>query len=220
MDSSGVGKRRWRGRSPRALATKRWATRGALLLVAFAATAVLAACGGGPSPTSVLATVAQPTAALAPTAPARSPAGVQPEETLPPSQAPTAQQQGTEAPSIVNGRQIYFTATSQRGSPITSDLQMGMMGGGMMTCATCHGPDGRGGQVTFMMQYYTAPDIRHKTLTSNAMQDHPPYTDETIKRAITQGLDPGGDPLQYPMPRWTMSAADLDDLVAFLKTLN
>jgi cytochrome c oxidase subunit II len=133
---------------------------------------------------------------------------------------PTALPQGTAAPSAANGRQIYFTTTSQRGTPITSDLQMGMMGGGMMACVTCHGPDGRGGEVTVMMQIYTAPDIRWKTLTSSAMQDHPPYTDETIKRAIIQGLDPAGNPLQYPMPHWTMSPEDLDDLVAFLKTLN
>ncbi|MER3458326.1 MAG: hypothetical protein C4309_06570 [Chloroflexota bacterium] len=44
-----------------------------------------------------------------------------------------------------NGEQIYFTATSQRGSLITADIGMGPMGGGMMACANCHGPDGRGG---------------------------------------------------------------------------
>jgi len=35
-----------------------------------------------------------------------------------------------------NGEQIYFTATSQRGTPVTSDISMGMMGGGMQTSAT------------------------------------------------------------------------------------
>jgi cytochrome c oxidase subunit II len=147
-------------------------------------------------------------------------AGRQPTVAPQPSSPITAPPQATEAPIIANGRQIYFTATSERGSPITSDLQMGMMGGGMMACVACHGPDGRGREVTVMMQIYTAPDIRYQTLTSGAMEDHPPYTDETIKRAITQGLDPAGNPLQYPMPHWTMSAEDLNDLVAFLKTLN
>lgn len=52
-----------------------------------------------------------------------------------------------------------------------------------------------------------------------AHQEHPPYTEETLKRAITRGLDPAGEPLDDLMPRWSISEADLNDLVAFLKTL-
>jgi len=48
---------------------------------------------------------------------------------------------------------------------------------------------------------------------------HPLYTDETIKRAITQGEDPDGEPLDWPMPRWTMSDEDLNDLLEYLKGL-
>ncbi len=125
-----------------------------------------------------------------------------------------------------NGEQIYFTATSQRGTPITMDMGMGMgMMGGMMACVTCHGPDGRGGRVRMMMTTFVAPDIRYKTLTAERMEhdeaeaEHPPYTDETIKRAITQGVDPAGNPLDWPMPRWRMSEEDLNDLIEFLKTL-
>ncbi len=124
-----------------------------------------------------------------------------------------------------NGEQIYFTATSQRGTPIVSDMGMGMMGGGMMTCASCHGPDGRGGRVRMMMRVFETPDIRYKTLTAEEVEheegeEHPPYTDEDIKRAITQGIEPNGEPLKWPMPRWTMSDEDLDDLLEFLKTLD
>ncbi len=128
-----------------------------------------------------------------------------------------------------NGEQIYFTATSQRGTPVTSDMGMGMgmMRGGMMTCASCHGPDGRGGQVRMMMRAFEAPDIRYKTLTSEEHgeegeeeMEHEPYTDETIKQAITKGVEPDGEPLDWPMPRWMMSDEDLDDLLEFLKTLD
>jgi len=126
-----------------------------------------------------------------------------------------------------NGEQIYFTATSQRGTPIVPDMGMGpMMGRGALTCASCHGPDGRGGTVRMMMETFVAPDIRYKTLTAEKMEheggeeEHPPYTDETIKRAITQGLNPAGDPLEWPMPRWTMSDEDLEDLLEFLKSLD
>ncbi|MGQ9626654.1 MAG: c-type cytochrome [Anaerolineae bacterium] len=119
-----------------------------------------------------------------------------------------------------NGEQIYFTSTSQRGTPILSDMGMGMMS--MMTCASCHGPDGQGGRIWMMMRAFVAPDIRYKTLTSREHAEeekHKPYTDEDIKRAITRGVEPDGEMLDWPMPRWTMSEEDLNDLLEFLKTL-
>jgi hypothetical protein len=45
------------------------------------------------------------------------------------------------------------------------------------------------------------------------------YTDDLIKRSITQGLDPAGEPLDFPMPHWRMSASDLEDLLSYLKSL-
>jgi cytochrome c oxidase subunit II len=69
-----------------------------------------------------------------------------------------------------------------------------------------------------MMQSYDVPNITWAELTAQDM-DHPPYTEETRKRAITQGLDPAGNQLEYPMPRWQMSEQDLNDLVAYIKTL-
>lgn len=139
-----------------------------------------------------------------------------------------------------NGEQIYFTATSQRGTAISFDMASGgvmgnmpMMRGGMMACADCHGPNGHGGRVQMMMATFTAPDIRWETLTAadhgheEAEEDHgddemehPPYSEETLKRAITQGVNPAGEPLAWPMPRWRMSDADLNDLIAYLKTLD
>lgn len=124
-----------------------------------------------------------------------------------------------------NGEQIYFTATSQRGTPITSDMSMGMIGGGMMTCAQCHGADGQGGRVRIMMSSVEAPDIRYCALTAEEQyeeegMEHEPFTEETIKQAITKGIEPDGEPLDQNMPRWSMTEADLADLLEFLKTLS
>jgi len=98
------------------------------------------------------------------------------------------------------GEQIYSTATSQRGTYISSDIGMGMMGDGIVTCVNCHGPDGRGGKAQIMMRTINVPDTHNKTLTSAEMphagDTHPPYTDETIKRAIIQGTDPAGKLLE------------------------
>jgi hypothetical protein len=129
-----------------------------------------------------------------------------------------------------NGAQVYFTGTSQRGTPIRARMGpgMGRMRGSRLTCASCHGPDGRGGEVEMMMRVIEVPDIRYETLTSEehgahgeeGEEDHPPYTEETIKRAISEGVDPDGEPLDWPMPRWSMSDEDLDDVVNFLRTLD
>jgi hypothetical protein len=63
-----------------------------------------------------------------------------------------------------NGERIYFTATSERGANITytgGPPSGMMMGSGYLTCASCHGPDGRGGVHSMMgMQTMNAPDIR------------------------------------------------------------
>lgn len=129
-----------------------------------------------------------------------------------------------------NGAQIYFTGTSQRGTRITADMEpgMGRMWGSRMTCASCHGPDGEGGEIQMMMRIIQVPDIRYDTLTSEehggheeeSEEGHPPYSEETIKQAITEGVNPDGEPLDWPMPRWSMNDADLNDLVDFLKSLD
>jgi cytochrome c oxidase subunit II len=122
------------------------------------------------------------------------------------------------SPSATNGQRIYNTASSDSGQPITYTGGPGMMMPINLTCAECHGPQGQGGRIDFMMQSFDVPNITWPELTGPYM-DHPPYTEETLKRAITQGLDPAGDPLEYPMPRWQMPASDLNDLVVLIKTL-
>jgi len=118
---------------------------------------------------------------------------------------------------------IYMTETSQRGTSIEYDLPTGGMMRTGLTCASCHGPDGRGGRQRMMMRTFDAPDIRFQTLSTprknDQGEDEPIFTEATVKRAITEGVDPDGKDLEWPMPRWSMSAADLDDLVQYLKTL-
>lgn len=80
-----------------------------------------------------------------------------------------------------------------------------------------------------MMAYFDVPNITWDNLTqeedheekvdSEEHDEHPPYTEEALKRAITRGIDPGGQPLDELMPRWRMSEQDLADLVDFIKML-
>ena len=78
-----------------------------------------------------------------------------------------------------------------------------------------------------MMQNFDVPDITWQRLTEEEHheeeeaehEEHPPYTEETIRQAITKGINPAGEPLDEEMPRWKMSQQDLNDLMEFLKKL-
>ena len=136
-----------------------------------------------------------------------------------------------------NGEMIYYTGYNESGDLI--EIEYGprwlYVHGG--SCVNCHGADGKGG-FPVMMGFAIPSDIRYETLTSEehgeehgeeageggagegqGEEAHPPYTDETIKRAIVEGIDPAGEPLDLTMPRWKMSDADADDVVEYLKTL-
>ena len=134
-----------------------------------------------------------------------------------------------------NGERIYFTATSERGGRITytggPDLG-GMMMGGALTCASCHGPSGRGGLHVMHMEIMDAPDIRWSALTGEADEGHGDgenthgteghtgdYDLETFRLAVVEGKHPDGEPLQADMPRWQMSDEDLSDLLDYRKSL-
>lgn len=131
-----------------------------------------------------------------------------------------------------NGARIYFTRASERGTTVTSTsaakLGDGMMDGGMMggygqwlTCASCHGPEGRGGNHVMQMWTMTAPDIRYAALrTMPEMKGRQrPYDLDDFRNTVEQGRHPDGEEIKADMPRWKMSEADLTDLFAFLKSL-
>lgn len=115
-----------------------------------------------------------------------------------------------------NGERIYFTATSERGKAITYESGPGsggwMMGDGRLACASCHGPNGRGGEHNMGMRVMTAKDIRWSALQSE-------FDAEKFRLAVTKGQDPDGTQLKTDMPRWNIGNDDLADLIAYLKTL-
>jgi mono/diheme cytochrome c family protein len=120
-----------------------------------------------------------------------------------------------------NGERIYYTGVSAKTGPIpVSGGPMWVAQGGV-GCVACHGIQGRGG-VPVMMGTAIPADIRYEALIKGEYEHgkkEAPYTDALIKRAITQGVDPAGKPLDWTMPRWQMGDADLNDVLAYLKAL-
>jgi ABC-type branched-subunit amino acid transport system substrate-binding protein len=130
---------------------------------------------------------------------------------------------GPLTPEEQRGRQVYVDGTSPSGGEVTA-----VMGGeaievpaSTVPCAGCHGRDGRGraeggvapSDLTWSVLTQpggaTAPSGRH----------HPPYDERLLKRAVTMGLDPAGNPLHAVMPRFRLSLQDMADLTAYIKRL-
>jgi hypothetical protein len=126
-------------------------------------------------------------------------------------------------PAESRGKMIYTTGRSPSGK----ELSFWLVGGGQrltaggVTCATCHGEDGRGGREGDVI----APDVTYEVLTKPRHVTLPsgrkraPYTDALLARAITLGLDSSGQQLNLLMPRWDLTGSDLNDLIDYLKRL-
>lgn len=123
-----------------------------------------------------------------------------------------------------DGARIYLTNTDAAGHriPFTGGPPWLVAHAG--SCVDCHADNGQGG-IAVIPGGGVAPDIRYGVLT---WQEHPspqgatehertPYDDMAIKRAITDGLDADGQPLDPTMPRYRMSDQDLDDVIDYLK---
>ncbi len=126
-----------------------------------------------------------------------------------------------------NGERIYYLGIDSEGQRIR--FRGGSHGfrvtGG--SCINCHGPDGRGDSPV-MMGPYLPGDIRYSALVSgghlgeerNEEIEGEAYTDGDIRRAIRQGVEPSGEPMDWSMPRWKIADDDLDDLLEYLKELD
>jgi len=115
------------------------------------------------------------------------------------------------------GERIYLTgrdasgdAIPRSGLPVSEDFLM--MGGG--GCASCHGPDGRGGTIGMMQGSVTTPDIRYDALENEG------FDEEAIAEAIVDGRDEGGEQLDALMPRWKMSDTEVSAVIEYLKELS
>ncbi len=132
------------------------------------------------------------------------------------------------------GEAVYQSGIGPDGRPIPRSASQGpggggmmgggMMGGGMMqlSCASCHGTDGHG----LTTQQFTSPDITYSNLTAPQGMLMPDgtrdvtYTDGSLRRAITTGIDPQGGHLEWPMPQWQLTDQEWTGLLAYLKTLH
>jgi cytochrome c oxidase subunit 2 len=121
------------------------------------------------------------------------------------------------AREVPPGERIFRYGLDGDGNPIPRSGGMMMRTG----CAGCHGGDGTG-RSTGM---FVAPDITYENLTDPAGMREPDgsrgdtFTDELIKRAVTEGVDAEGKPLSWPMPQWRLSEEQWSALLDYLKSM-
>jgi ABC-type branched-subunit amino acid transport system substrate-binding protein len=116
------------------------------------------------------------------------------------------------------GREIY-----RRGTAVGS-ATLGVDGVALpatsLPCANCHGLWGEGVREGGL----APPPLSWHRLTTEAVSPvtgrrRPPYTERTLRRAIAEGLDPAGNRLHPWMPRFDLPAAQMADLIAYLRRL-
>jgi mono/diheme cytochrome c family protein len=140
------------------------------------------------------------------TVPSGSP--LHPGGALPPSFTPAAL-----------GERIYTAGRDENGNVIRRSTY-GMFGAA--TCADCHGSDAKGRTISYMMGSFETHDIRWSTLSQPHQEKDgtmvPAYDAVRFGLAMTQGIEPSGETLEPPMPRWDLTPAQVEALIAFLKT--
>jgi ABC-type branched-subunit amino acid transport system substrate-binding protein len=119
------------------------------------------------------------------------------------------------------GRLIYHEGKSPSGGAVNALVAGTSLSAEQVSCVGCHGDDGlgrpEGGVTPTPISWKDLTKPWGRTLESG--RKHPPYDARTLARAISDGVDSAGNPLEPAMPRYSMSRADMEALVAYLKRL-
>lgn len=140
-------------------------------------------------------------------------------------------QAGGDDPGGV-GEAIYRFGKLGSGDALTAIRDDGMrIEGTDAACANCHRRSGLGskeGRFTIPPitgQYlFHAPDRARDEpdlpYVEGMHADRDPYTDASLARAIREGIDGQGRPLNYLMPRFALNDSDMAALIAYLRRLD
>lgn len=145
---------------------------------------------------------------------------------------PIGETSSVSAKIDVAGEAIFREGRLASGMPLEAMREGGQrVEGAAAACINCHRRSGLGSKSGLT----TIPPITRRYLLqprAEAVSDldtpyietmrfnRDPYTDETIARAIREGIDSQGHPLNYLMPRFDMGDADMANLIAYLRRLD
>lgn len=125
--------------------------------------------------------------------------------------------------SETRGKALYLTGESPSGTAVTAFFGEGQLElpGRSATCGSCHGSDGKGRPESGVVPTNVTWSYLTKTyghVHRNGVE-HPPFDEPSLAGYLATGVYPGGQRGDPAMPRYEMSARDLEDLIAYLKRL-
>jgi cytochrome c553 len=141
------------------------------------------------------------------------------------------------------GRALYLEGRTAAGAPLAATTRSDVQGSGAnFACVNCHRPSGLGASEgnTYVLpvtgHFLFAPReldrtrnfgrLFHQTRTPEFVarmrqaRMRPAYTQQTLVRALREGLDPAGQAFDPVMPRYDISERDVANLAAYLRTLS
>lgn len=130
------------------------------------------------------------------------------------------------------GQRIYRDGVRASGSPLVGHLGNGVkLEGADAACVKCHRRSGLGGgegrvavrpiSGRLLFEAPELPETRHPTSPYGAVVEiRPPYTLATLARALRDGSNSAGTPLNELMPRYALSDGDIAALASYLKSLS
>jgi ABC-type branched-subunit amino acid transport system substrate-binding protein len=125
---------------------------------------------------------------------------------------------------VARGEGIYRYGRAFNGVPIDALAGEGSVKvpAAVLRCANCHGLDGRGNPEggIYPSNIRWTELSKPYAVTTRSGRERPPYSESLIVRAITMGIDSGGNRLNVAMPKYQLTREQADDLVAYLKALD
>ncbi|MBS0167663.1 MAG: ABC transporter substrate-binding protein [Nitrospira sp.] len=120
------------------------------------------------------------------------------------------------------GRRIYHQGSVESGSELLVSFVGvdGDLSATLFRCVQCHGVEGQGTQEGGLRVPPLTPAVLRSSHESRQTgRSRAAYTDQTLARAITQGVDTVGQPLHSGMPRYHLTDHQAAAVVAYLKKL-
>lgn len=133
--------------------------------------------------------------------------------------------------SVEIGRSLYLHGRLPTGEPLQGIVQGDIpVSGAQIACVGCHRRSGLGSSeggnlappVTSRALYAERLPLRHELAAAHADNParRPAYSDATLRRALRDGINAAGRPLDPLMPRYRLDDAQIDALIAYLRTLD
>ena len=145
-----------------------------------------------------------------------------------------AEAPGTRDAQIERGKNIYRTGMLAPGQPLIARGRADIaLQGQAVACVNCHRRSGLGGSeggtlvlpitgsVLFELQNFAGSGRIPEQAEQDSLRSNtrPAYTEATLLRALQEGIDSAGRPLNHLMPRYQLNSSQVAPLASYLKTL-